>query len=316
MDDSTETAAIEAIRHAAVARAAGSGRRDAHPKAHGCVTAKFIVDASRLVKEAQVGVFSKPRTFDAWIRFSNAASTPGSDTMPDVRGMAIKLMGVEGKKLLAHERGAKTQDFILMSHEVFFARNPEELLMIVRLVDDDPAVESRRAEFAQQLAILEASQKSAIKNPLAGTYWSTVPFRLGPHSMKYRTVCSVPVPEPANLSSADFMQVAMKAHLDHKEARFVFYVQLHQDEATTPIEDPTVPWRTEFIPVATIIIPPQDFTSNARKEFCENLSFTPWHSLTEHEPLGAINRARRSIYEAVSAERHKFNNVPGREPVG
>ena len=43
--------------------------------------------------------------------------------------------------------------------------------------------------------------------------------------------------------------------------------------------------------------------------FCENLKFSPWHTLPEHQPLGRINRARQKIYEAVSDYRHKRNGV-------
>jgi hypothetical protein len=52
--------------------------------------------------------------------------------------------------------------------------------------------------------------------------------------------------------------------------------------------------------VATIRIPAQDFTTEAMKDFAENLSCTPWHSLPEHRPLGGINRVRRTVYETLS----------------
>jgi hypothetical protein len=49
-------------------------------------------------------------------------------------------------------------------------------------------------------------------------------------------------------------------------------------------------------------------------EFCENLSYTPWHALPEHEPLGSINRARRAIYTAISKARHEINGARRAEP--
>ena len=48
--------------------------------------------------------------------------------------------------------------------------------------------------------------------------------------------------------------------------------------------------------------------------FCENLSYTPWHSLPDHRPIGGINRARKVVYEAISKVRHDYNAVPRREP--
>ena len=62
------------------------------------------------------------------------------------------------------------------------------------------------------------------------------------------------------------------------------------------------------------MIPRQTFDTTARMSFGENLSYTPWHCLPEHRPLGGINRARRVVYEAISKVRHKSNNEPRREP--
>jgi len=36
---------------------------------------------------------------------------------------------------------------------------------------------------------------------------------------------------------------------------------------------------------------------------CEELSYSPWHALPEHKPLGAVNRMRKAIYERISALR-------------
>jgi hypothetical protein len=81
-----------------------------------------------------------------------------------------------------------------------------------------------------------------------------------------------------------------------------------------PVEDPTIPWDAPYQKVATIRIPPQTFDTPEQLAFCENLSFTPWHALPEHRPLGGINRARKAVYAAVSAQRHELNGVPEREP--
>ncbi|MDQ2826562.1 MAG: catalase, partial [Actinomycetota bacterium] len=94
-------------------------------------------------------------------------------------------------------------------------------------------------------------------------------------------------------------------------------VQVRTNPASMPVEDPTTRWserRSPFRKVATIRIPSQDFTSEARKSFAENLSFTPWHALAEHRPLGGINRVRRAVYDAVSEVRHQKNGVPRHEP--
>ena len=89
----------------------GIMRRDAHPKMHGVVKAEFTVEPD-LPPELRVGVFSEPRTYQAWIRFSNQFDTINPDSTRDIRGMAIKLMGVPGEKLLDAEKYEQTHDFI------------------------------------------------------------------------------------------------------------------------------------------------------------------------------------------------------------
>ena len=58
-----------------------------------------------------------------------------------------------------------------------------------------------------------------------------------------------------------------------------------------------------------------EFTEVA-KDFCENASFNPGHSLIVHQPLGGINRARKVVMKAISDERLKENGVDRFEPTG
>src|SRR3954467_6958513 len=104
---------------------AGIMQRDAHPKMHGVVKAEFIVEPD-LPPPLRIGIFSAPRTFQAWIRFSNANASLRPDIKRDIRGMAIKLMGVSGEKLLEQEKHEPTQDFLLVSTNVFLARDVSE----------------------------------------------------------------------------------------------------------------------------------------------------------------------------------------------
>jgi catalase len=99
--------------------------RDAHAKDNGCVRAIFRVDRD-LKNELRIGVFKNPgQEYQAWIRFSNGNSEQKNSRLPDARGMAIKLMGVEGQKLL-HGVGdgseeKYTQDFIMISSPGFLS---------------------------------------------------------------------------------------------------------------------------------------------------------------------------------------------------
>src|SRR5204862_2414146 len=53
--------------------------------------------------------------FPAYVRFSNGTLTIGADDSSPVTGMAIKLVGVPGPKMLESSRNAVTQDFLLVN---------------------------------------------------------------------------------------------------------------------------------------------------------------------------------------------------------
>jgi hypothetical protein len=50
--------------------------------------------------------------------------------------------------------------------------------------------------------------------------------------------------------------------------------------------------------------------------FVENLSWNPWNALSEHRPLGGINRARKVVYEDSALLRHKTTGIPPISPTG
>jgi hypothetical protein len=90
-------------------------------------------------------------------------------------------------------------------------------------------------------------------------------------------------------------------------------VQLQADPKRMPVENPMVLWdetRSPFQRVAIIRIPKQDPTEFKDRALAETLSFTPWHALPDHRPLGAINRTRRIVYDVISRYRHQRNSEP------
>src|SRR5579862_8452190 len=72
-------------------------KRGQHPKHHGCVAATFTV-LDGVPSDLRQGLFAKPQSFDALIRFSNGRQQ--YDRRADAHGMAIKLLHVSGAKLL------------------------------------------------------------------------------------------------------------------------------------------------------------------------------------------------------------------------
>ena len=291
--------------------------RDAHPKAHGLVRAQFIV-LDGLPPELRFGVFKTPRAFDALIRFSAGNVEVQEDTIPQAAGMAIKLLGVEGEKLLEREKDAKTQDFIMINAPIFFVRNLKDYALLHEYMAKDQLKEFFRTRPAETNAI-KIIRGQQLFNPLQVRYWSMTPYLLGDRAIKFSaTPLSRTTNTPPEQTGPDFLREAMMKQVGDEDVYFEFGVQLQTDPVKMPVEDPLVMWDETVSPfqrVAIIRIPKQDISAKSWVEFAENLSFTPWHSLSEHRPLGSNNRARRAIYEAISQFRHERNGVPRQEPI-
>lgn len=295
----------------------GIMRRDVHLKMHGVVKAEFIV-GSDLPPELRVGVFKEPRTYQAWIRFSNAKDSIKTDGHRDIRGMGIKLMGVPGEKLLERERNEHTHDFILISSSVFVTRNAEEFDDLVKAITG--SLFAKIWFFLTHLRVAWNLLKSMVRiaNPLQIRYFSSTPYLFGSHAVKYSAIPRIRTPDTIpDVPSDDYLRLAMVKQLKDGEALFDFAVQLQTDADAMPIEDARREWPESMSPfrkVATIRILQQEFDNHMQRNFGENLSFTPWHALPEHRPLGSLNRARKVVYGAISMFRHEHSRVPMKEP--
>ncbi|MEH2253166.1 catalase family protein [Nostoc sp.] len=304
-------------------------QRQQHPKSHGCVKAEFIVED--VPEECRFGIFREPRRYPAFVRFSNGSLKPQQDSKGDVRGMAIKLLGVEGEKLLEEERQAQTQDFILINHPVLFLKDAQDSLDFAKAVEMAkkmpfkplkplPLLLMYVPSHLKQFKILKTIQKKTVTNQLQIQYWSTTPYKLGHHAIKFSVKPSVTesnIQIAPNLESENFLREVMVERLSRQEVCFDFLVQLQKNPDQMPVEDATVEWSetdSPFIKVANIRIPMQTFDTEARRRFDENLSFNPWHALVEHQPLGGINRVRKYVYQAITATRHNLNKVTVQEP--
>ena len=295
----------------------GIMRRDAHPKMHGVVRAEFVVEPD-LPPELRVGIFREPKTYRAWIRFSNQNGRIRPDGKPDIRGMAIKLMGVPGEKLLDEERDEQTQDFILISTPVFVTKDAREFDDLLKTLESGALDQAwfYLTHLRVLLNVVRSLKKFA--NPLQVRYFSTTPYLWGDTAVKYSAIPRVGVPDTIPKDAEDdYLRGAMVRQLEAGDARFDFAVQLRTDPGAMPIEDPGREWSEAASPyrkVASIVIPKQSFDTERQRAFGENLSYSPWHSLPEHRPLGGVNRARRVVYACISTFRHQKNDVPRREP--
>jgi len=319
----------------------GPVRRDAHPKSTGCVDAVFTVN-SDVPPAFRHGIFASPGgSYRAVIRFSNSNEDPTqSDSEPDGRGMAIKLFDLKTGQIpmtsdplaslspLADNppvppdnmtlAGGPSQDFIMISHPTFLVADPDGYRRILQFADAD----NRLATIMLPFAALGGMGLSGIRseigitslkidNPLYTRYWSMVPYQLGTGpgalAVKYSADFE-PEPEQAEApdkSDPDFLRHAMARTLRQREAKFIFKIQ-PRTPPDLSVEDSRIEWPEKTAPfhaVATITIPRQNFDTKPRDTACELLSYSPWHALPDHKPLGAVNRMRKVIYEAISAFR-------------
>jgi catalase len=327
--------------------------RDAHPKHHGCVRAEFVIEPdSPELAHFRHGVFARPGdTYHCWVRFSNALKNR-HDLAPDARGMAVKLMGIEKS-----ESASGTQDFLMVSHRVFFARDANEFVDFPATVSAPSFsprmawsilgyfidLKRRRLRLRALFALLTATELTW--SPLAVKYYSQTPYKLGPDNlMKYRVrpheprplwrliaigfrVMAYMITSPFGGAKTSFNMLhdALVRRLKRGEVRFDFEVQMRdarEAEKNNAVDDPIAAWSEREFPfrkVAEIRIAPlrtafSEADENTMMELGQHLSFTPWHAVRGHQPVGSINKARRVVYERISRLRHELNGKLRKEP--
>lgn len=164
--------------------AGGTLRRGFHNKVQAGLRAEFCVMPDR-PEQARYGVFSETRSFPALVRFSNGDSYRNPDSNKEPRGIAIKLIGVSGPKLLPGQEGAITQDFLATSHSVTsVVKDVGQFMAFVRatrhgeLLPVSPIALFRGLGFREALRILLALRKSfanKVVSMLTEQYSGTAP---------------------------------------------------------------------------------------------------------------------------------------------
>jgi hypothetical protein len=288
----------------------GPDLRKDHPKSHGLVWGEFIV-ADYLPDSFKVGIFAQPKTYPIWVRFSNASDAEKrgklkSDLEPDIRAVAIKLLEVEGEKVIDDE--PESQDFLFINHPVFMVRDAQGFANLMKATVGK-ADEAELRSLAPTFEVLQAISSKKVANPLLIQYWSTTPYQLGDQAIKY-TIKPHQQEAPTSIPDIEnYLRVATIDYLSQVDATFDFLVQLYVDEEKTPIENPMQEWREQdspFIKLATISIPAQKFDFDERKRLDEGLSFNPWHTLPAHTPLGSVNLARKHVYQEMAKARRGY----------
>jgi hypothetical protein len=314
----------------------GHAVRTSHAKAHGLLKGELRV-LEGLAPELRQGLFATPRSYPVILRLAHVPGEFLDDRRVSTpRGMALKVLDVDGPKLTGHE-GEWTQDFVLDTGKVFIAPGAKTFLVQITAtelaapmsdaVKQAVSTVSRASNAALRAVGLDSANLDfyghPFRHPLAEAYFSQCAIRYGDYIAK---LCVRPVSpglralmdETFNPQDENGLRTAVVKYFRDSPAEFEVGIQLCTDLDRMPVENANAEWPEEespYRPVARLILPPQDAYSPARQAFVEEeLLFCPAHSLAAHRPLGSIMRARMKAYEVLGRARREQNGRPIREP--
>lgn len=315
----------------------GHAVRAVHAKAHGIARGTLTV-AEGLPRELAQGLFATPGRYEAILRLSTNAGDILDDSISLPRGIALKILDVDGARLPGSEE-ATTQDFIMVNGPAFAAADPKafskNLKLLAKTTDRvDGLKKAISATFRVVESALEAvgGESSTLKSlggakpvhPLGETFYSQTPLRYGDHIAK---LALFPVSPGLTRLTGDIVDASghpdalrevVRDELIEHGGTWELRVQLNTDLDAMPIEDASVVWdeaQSPFVTVATLEVPPQlSWTHGESDRTDDALAFSVWHGIAAHQPLGGVNRVRKETYDLSAGFRGTFNGCPMHEP--
>lgn len=314
----------------AVKKEEGRAVRVSHAKANAGLTGELIVEDG-LPEELAQGLAARPGRYEAIVRFAQGPGELLPDAISTHRGMAVKLLGVEGERIPESGEEA-SQDFVMEARgQAFINSDAGRFLTDLRAgVSNAPAMpDAVKGAVSKAVRVGRAGlEKVGLKSkkleffghpplhPFAEAYFFQVPMRWGDFVGKvgfYPTEETIAGLDETSIKDRDdpnAFRSAMVEHFATGGAEFEMRVQLATDLKTTPVEDASKEWPEDDNPyrtVARLTLPPQPAWSEERDAYLERLSFRPANSLAAHRPLGQIMRARLYVYERLAAFRQESN---------
>ena len=281
-----------------------------------CVRAQFeIFDVSEgrvpeLAARLAKGIFGKPGTYPAVVRFGNADANINSDFKPDVRSLSFSVDLIQG----GDPASASRQDFSMQNATTLpINDSPAFIATIKVLTASNPVVGFWSLPFKDKLRVvrtlvlagLQAQQK--IKPYQKLRYWSTVPFRHGPYDVvKFSAIPSPDNPaHPLQKSNPRGLQDELARHIreDSPLSWFDFAVQFLDTSKMTYwgkprdanfwTENASVEWNEAEAPFHNVARLTLITNSQLSTEASEAVYFdVTGNSTLDSKPVGSINRAR------------------------
>jgi hypothetical protein len=299
----------------------GQVLRSVHAKTHGILHGEIEVPAALPEYLAQ-GLFADPGRYPVVMRLSTIPGDILDDSVSTPRGLAIKIIGVQGKRLEGSEADV-TQDLVLVNGPAFGAPNAKKFLATLKLLakTTDRAqglkkVISGALRGVQEVIVATTGTPNATVATLGGqpethilgeTFYSQVPMRFGNYIAKMAVAPVSPglvalAQAPLNVNGIpDGLRQSVVEFFRQNGGTWEVRAQLCSNLDDMPVEDAAAVWpekKSPYRAVARITVKSQDAWSLARSAAVDDgMSFSPWHGLAAHRPLGSIMRVRKIAYE-------------------
>ncbi len=266
-----------------------------------------------LPEHARQGLFATPATHEAVVRLSNGGVRSRSDLIPDIRGFALSVRGLDGHGALGGRTGR--QDFVLINRSVFGPPDSRLFMAVVRATAEGVSgaaglVKSLAAEYGARAPLEAAALTRDFLRPFSGfatePFFSAAPLAWGPYAVK---VALEPQQHDGRHTPVRDFTADLVERLAHGPLLWDLRVRFFVSEELTPIEDGSREWSAQESPLLTVgrvTIPAQDPTSPEGQALAAQLEqdrFDPWAALAEHRPLGEIMRARKVAY--LPSQQHR-----------
>jgi len=315
----------------------GHALRAVHAKSHGLLKGELRVLAD-LPPELAQGLFATAARYPVVIRLSTNPGDLLDDSVSTPRGMALKIVGVSGTRLLGTEDDL-TQDFVMVNGPSFLKKDGKSFLSGLKLL---AATTDRAPGLKKALSAALRGAESLVeavggKSPtliglgghpethlLGETFYSATPILHGQYMAKVSVAPVSPsltalTNQPLNVNGKpNGLRDAVIDFFSRQDAEWELRVQLCTDLEAMPIENAKVVWPEELSPyraVARIVVPRQVGWSEARSKIVDDgFSFSPWHGLSAHRPLGSVNRLRKAAYQMSRRFRAARNGASADEP--
>jgi hypothetical protein len=272
------------------------------------------------------------------MRFSTTPGDIMDDSVSTPRGLAIKVLGVQGERLPGAE--GETQDFVLVNGKTFNSPNAKVFLANLKMLaaTTDKGEGLKKVFSAAMQGVEKAVEgltgsKNATLTALGGqaethilgeSFYSQVPIRYGDYIAK---IAVVPVaPSLTALTDAPIkthghptaLRDAVVEYFSGLPGEWEVRVQLCTDLGDMPVENAAKAWpedQSPYLAVARITAQPQLAWSDKAAEMVDDgMAFSPWHGLAAHRPLGSIMRLRKQAYDMSARFRSEHNATRVEEP--